>query len=130
MTGVLLDSHVVLWTVAAPDRLGPDAVGLLRSTSARYVSSITHVEFQIKAGLGKISLPPRFAELVTDQGMTPLPFTERHAVALADLPGHLVRHDPFDRMLLAQAAAEGLVFVTADSRLLDSGVDRVVDARH
>ena len=53
-------------------------------------------------------------------GFRELPVTIRHAVAAGDLPLH--HKDPFDRMLVAQAAAEGLTVVTGDAALKPYGV--------
>ena len=54
-----------------------------------------------------------------ENGYSELPISAEHAVAVADLPG---RHgDPFDRIQVAQARVEGLVFLTGDSLLTDYG---------
>ena len=52
-------------------------------------------------------------EAVADSGFEELPVRLRHGVALAGVP--LLHRDPFDRMLVAQATAEGLTLVTRDS---------------
>lgn len=61
-------------------------------------------------------------------GLTELPFRASHAEEVGRLPA-LARHDPFDRMLLAQASAEGMRFLTSDAALLGHGLDWVVDTR-
>lgn len=91
------------------------------------VSSITYVEFGIKALANKFGLPPGFPELVAAQGIRPLPFTELHARGLEAFPS-LVKHDPFDRMLLAQAQVDGLKFLTADTTLLALDQPWIIDA--
>jgi PIN domain nuclease of toxin-antitoxin system len=52
---------------------------------------------------------------VTESGLRQLPITAEHALAAGDLPRH--PDDPFDRMLVAQAIAEGLTLITRDARL-------------
>lgn len=68
------------------------------------------------------------AEAAHRAGLRELPFRERHAVTMSQFP-QLARHDPFDRMLLAQAQAEDLMLLTSDRVLLGLGHDWVVDAR-
>jgi PIN domain nuclease of toxin-antitoxin system len=88
---------------------------------------VSHAEFRIKSMLGKLVLPDGFAELVGVQGFAHLAFNHRHAEEIGRF-SDLVRHDPFDRMLLAQAAFERVAFLTVDRRLLDLGLDSVHDA--
>lgn len=124
---MLLDSHVVLWLVADPDRIGRRAHDLVGRGPSVFVSAISHAEFVIKAMLGKLSVPADFADLLQKQGLTELPFTPQHAARIAEFPD-LVGHDPFDRMLLAQAAHDGMRFLTADRRLVAMDIPFVVDA--
>lgn len=49
------------------------------------------------------------------QGVVGLPVQHRHALYMAGLP-HL-HHDPFDRLLVAQAQVEGLALLTADEKM-------------
>jgi PIN domain nuclease of toxin-antitoxin system len=53
--------------------------------------------------------------------------TNAHADAMRTFP-ELVRHDPFDRLLVAQAYASDMDFLTADRALLNLGHDFIVDA--
>lgn len=60
----------------------------------------------------------------------------RASIPVAQLAAHritdfteCVGHDPFDRMLLAQAAHDGMQLVTADRRLVAMDLPFVVDAR-
>ncbi|MDN5796628.1 MAG: hypothetical protein L0H79_12845 [Intrasporangium sp.] len=57
-----------------------------------------------------------------------MPFHASHAKEVGRFAA-LAHHDPFDRMLLAQASAEGMRFLTSDAVLLGLGLDWVVDAR-
>lgn len=123
---MLLDSHVVLWALTDDPRLGTEARRAIAASPIRYVSAITQAEFTIKAMLGKLTVPEDLDSRLTALGLEPLPFTIRHAAGMHAFEG-LTRHDPFDRMLLAQARVDGLTFLTADQRLL--GFDQVIDAR-
>ena len=125
---ILLDSHVVLWLVDNSPRLSTGARSLIAGSSPIFVSSLSHAEFAIKQLKDRLHLPPGFADLLITQGITTLPFTDRHAEAMSRFAG-LSGHDPFDHMLLAQAASEGLRFLTADGHLADLDLDWIVDAR-
>jgi len=78
--------------------------------------------------LGKLSVPADLSSRLTAQGLVPLRITAEHAEAIRDFP-ELVRHDPFDRLLVAQASREGLRLLSADQVLLGLGRDYIVDAR-
>lgn len=124
----------MLWLLSI---IGPIISGIILLTKAGtarrkaqvdYLGWLTHTELAIKAGIGKIALPADLPALLTEQGLQPLTFTDSHAVTLAEFP-QLARHDPFDRMLLAQATADKLTFATADARLLSLSLSGVIDAR-
>ena len=114
---LLLDTHVWLWWQADDPRLGVEARGLITDAAEVRFSSASAWEIAIKSALGKLKLPRNAAiepELARD-GFEPLPVTIAHAESLRELPA--LHGDPFDRLLIAQALAEGLAFVTADRAL-------------
>jgi PIN domain nuclease of toxin-antitoxin system len=113
---LLLDTHILLWTIAESRRLSADARALIGDASSEISFSVISLwEVAIKTGRGRDDfridvgslrrqlLDNRFAELVV---------TGAHAVALAALPQ--LHKDPFDRMLVAQAMVEGVTLVTGD----------------
>ena len=72
----------------------------------------------IKVGVGKLAVPPDLtiwlpAQLAANRFL-PLPISLQHALAVERLPRH--HADPFDRLLIAQAAVEGLTIVTGDAQ--------------
>ena len=73
-----------------------------------------------KAGTGQARRAQGLAETLIGAGTWPLPVTLEHAAAVEDLPPH--HRDPFDRMLIAQAALEGAVVVTRDEAFRPYGV--------
>ena len=81
----------------------------------------------MKSMLGRLTLPDGLAGLLVDQGLASLPITADHASGIAGFPG-LLRHDPFDRLLVAQARQERLDLLTADRVLLGLGHEFIVDA--
>lgn len=124
--GLLIDTHVALWWVAAPERLSVLARSLLEDADTRVLfSSISSAEIAIKHGIGRLTLPApvnRFVtQLFTHEGFTPLAFEHAHAFELAQLPLH--HRDPFDRMLIAQARAERVPLVSADTAFARYDVD-------
>lgn len=102
---ILIDTHIYLWSLAAPERLAPDKLNELESlANTIYVSSISIAEIMIKASLKKLDID--FDPIVTTQemGFEFLDFSAVDALLLKDLPFH--HRDPFDRMLIAQSIAQ------------------------
>ena len=113
---LLMDSHVMVWWLTQPERLTREAVEALSDgTNEAYFSAASVWELALKMARGKLKLPPNFSDLLRGEGFEPLSITVAHAEASIGLPA--LHTDPFDRLLLAQALAEGLVFVTHDEVL-------------
>ncbi|MEX2535888.1 MAG: type II toxin-antitoxin system VapC family toxin [Trueperaceae bacterium] len=114
---LLLDTHTFLWWCADSQRLSETA---RRAISAKsndvLVSAVNGWEIAIKARLGRLRLsekPSTFmARMLALHAFKVLPVTMAHAVAEYDLPEH--HHDPFDRLLIAQAKSEGALLATND----------------
>lgn len=124
----LLDTQVFLWMNAAPDRLGDLTVPIRDVSNELYLSAASSWEIAIKHGLGKITLPDPPMEYVPSRmavtGVQGLEIQHAHALAVTDLPPH--HRDPFDRLIIAQAALEGLTVLTADpvfSRYTDDAIN-------
>ncbi len=110
---LLLDTHVLLWSVLDSRQLTAATRHGLADAEVVYVSASSLWEIAIKTRLGKMSGDPAdFAASIQSSGFLALPVTATHAAAAAKLPGH--HGDPFDRLLLAQAFQEPLRLVTAD----------------
>lgn len=124
---LLLDSQAVLWVLSGSPRLGRLARRMIDTSPAVHLSVASVWELTIKAMLGRLDIPAGLAGRAEEQGLAILPVTAEHAEALRDFP-ELARHDPFDRLLIAQASVGGLRLLTADAALLGLGRDFVVDA--
>ena len=74
----------------------------------------------IKRAIGKLEAPDNLEAMVEEMGFLHLPITFFHGEQAGCLPMH--HHDPFDRMLVAQAQAEGLIIVTKDVHIPLYGV--------
>ena len=119
---LLLDTHVVLWAAADPERLGP-SLSLVAEAEQRLVSAASTWELAIKANLGKIELGMDVrswvARALRALRAESLVITGDHAAAVEHLPP--LHRDPFDRMLVAQATFEGVVLLTSDDVLTGYG---------
>jgi PIN domain nuclease of toxin-antitoxin system len=127
MAMLLLDSQALLWLLDDNPRLGPQARQAITSAQGVHVSAATVWELTIKTILGKLTVPVDLPKRLTAQGLILLSITAEHAEAIRDFP-ELVRHDPFDRLLVAQASHAGLQLLTADQVLLKLGRDFIIDA--
>ncbi len=126
MRRLLLDTHVLLWWLADDPRLGSRARRLVADErNAVFVSATSAWEISIKAALGRLEVPPDLDEIVLDEGFDVLPVSFFHGLRAGALPP--VHRDPFDRMLIAQAQAEGLELMTTDGLMREYGV-KIVDA--
>jgi len=113
---ILLDSHALLWWEADDARLSDRARERIeRPDSTALFSAVSLWELAIKQALGKLRLPDSLLSRLTEEGFQELPVTAAHGLLAGGLPRH--HNDPFDRMLVAQASSEGLVIVTADTRI-------------
>ncbi|MCW2855687.1 MAG: hypothetical protein JWR52_1302 [Marmoricola sp.] len=124
---ILLDTHVVLWSLARESRLGRSARRVVSSADVLYISALTHAELAIKGPHINLHLPGNLARLAADAGFVALPFEDRHAAAVNRFP-QLERHDPFDRMLVAQADVDRLPLLTANQALLSLEQPWIIDA--
>lgn len=116
---LLLDTHVWLWLQYAPERLGRALALAEDPANELLLSAASSWEIAVKWSLGRLTLPEPPATYVPDRvitsGVVPLPVHHAHALAVASLPPH--HRDPFDRLLVVQATAEGASLVTADKTL-------------
>jgi PIN domain nuclease of toxin-antitoxin system len=117
----LVDTHAALWLLGDDPRLSQTADEILTDAANEVLLSAAVVwEVAIKRSLGKLDAPDGFAGLLLDAGAAPLAVSIDHARAVRSLPWH--HRDPFDRMLVAQAALEDAVLVSSDERLRAYGV--------
>lgn len=113
----LLDTGVWLWSLWEPERISRRGRAILADLSQDvFLSAVTSWEVAIKSAAGKLHLPEAPGTYVprrmADQGLRPLPVSHQHALAVFGLPDH--HHDPFDRLLIAQANLEDMILITAD----------------
>ena len=113
----LLDTAVWVWSLGDVERIHARPRQLIAEAREElYLSAASSWEISIKWALGKLRLPEPPVRLVPKalvaQRIRALPITHAHALAVSALPLH--HSDPFDRLLIAQAQAEGMTILTAD----------------
>ena len=118
----LLDTHIWLWSLHDPSRLGKRVLEELSNPENElWLSPISTWEALMLNAKGKIRLPVDLSQWVA-QATTPLreaPLTHEIALAARQLP--LPNNDPADRFLAATAQTLHLTLVTADRNLLGLG---------
>jgi PIN domain nuclease of toxin-antitoxin system len=115
---ILLDTNIFLWAILDDAKLSKNSRELLLHADSIYVSSASIWEIAIKKSLGKIDTNNdlgALAEAIEASGFHEVPVTSQHAASVYSLPP--IHRDPFDRILIAQAICEPLIFVTADKLL-------------
>ena len=113
---LLLDTHIFLWWISDWGRIAEAVRGAIADpTNEVFVSAVSGWEIGVKKAKGHLVAPHNLAAVVGEKDLAHLPLTFDHAERAANLPLH--HRDPFDRMLIAQAQAEGLTLVTRDSRI-------------
>lgn len=111
---LLLDTHALLWWLA-DERLGDSARAAITEPGNQVVVSAASAwEISIKKAFRKLNAPDDLEQQMDENGFAPLQITVAHGLAAGRLPRH--HEDPFDRMIIAQARAEGLTIVTRDER--------------
>ena len=113
---LLLDTHVLLWAAAQPERLPAKVRRLLNDEQNQLLFSAASLwEIAIKRGLRRkdFQVDPRLLRRgLLDNGYHELPILSDHVVAIDGLP--TIHKDPFDRLLVAQAMVEGVTLLTLD----------------
>ena len=113
---LLLDSHVLLWSLHAPNKLVPAARRAIEDgANVVFFSAASIWEIAIKAGKGLLEIEDGLIAAIQEVGFAELPVRAAHAWEVKALPS--VHSDPFDRILVAQARAERLTLVTRDQFL-------------
>jgi PIN domain nuclease of toxin-antitoxin system len=120
---LLLDTHVVLWWQRDDRRLNRAAREAIATADLVWVSAVSGWEAAIKSAMGRLRIDDPFRVLIIADDFTELPLTLAHAEALGKLPLH--HTDPFDRVLVAQAAVERATLVSHDRALAPYGVPMI-----
>lgn len=116
---ILLDTHVVVWMRAQPDRLGRAARQAIDTADEVAVSDITLWELAMLVSLGRLDVGQPLGGYLGEVSRTGtvLPITAAVATAVADLPSTFPTKDPADRLIYATAQVHAIPLLSADGRL-------------
>ena len=120
---LLLDTHIILWALDDNPRLSKQAKALIMDADDVYysVASVWETTIKYMSRPDRIRLSgSKLSELCRKMGYQMLPITDKHVGVLETLvfhSEHQVHNDPFDRIMVAQAKADGMKFVTNDSKI-------------
>lgn len=125
---LLLDTHALLWFVLGDARLSATARQLIEdAANTKFVSPAAYWEIAIKISIGKYALNEPYDTFmdraIRQNGFLILPIEPRHTPLLTNLPFH--HRDPFDRLMIVQAMAEGFALVSTDSAFDAYSVQRL-----
>ena len=116
---LLLDTQLLLWTAGVSEKLPAKARAELESPENEpYLSIASLWEMAIKRGQRRRDFVVDVRVLrrrLLDNGYMELGISSEHAMMVENLPP--IHKDPFDRLLVAQAMAEGFTFLTTDATL-------------
>ena len=125
---ILLDSNALIWALTSPEKFGKLTKRRLEGLGSAFYSPVSTFELHLASlKRGLTELPMNFTEQLSGFGLYELPFTQNSAMRARDFD-HLKNSDPFDWMLISQAAESQLDFYTSDQRLLDLGLDWIKDS--
>lgn len=113
---VLLDTHALIWALEASPRLSAAARNAIEdSGNTVLVSVVSAWEIELKKALGRLAAPDNLEDVIEAAGFFRRLVTFADVRHLRALPAH--HRDPFDRMLVAQAIADGAPLVSADPQI-------------
>jgi PIN domain nuclease of toxin-antitoxin system len=122
---LLLDTNVIVWLLLGHRSSVTEKArtALEDGQNLVAVSAVSVWEIAIKRSVGKLRIEDGWARALIRLGFEAMPVTAQHAELVERLPWH--HRDPFDRLLIAQAALEDRALVSADSRLAAYDVEVV-----
>ncbi|MBI1278910.1 MAG: PIN domain-containing protein [Anaerolineaceae bacterium] len=116
---LLLDTHTFIWWISKPNQLSANARSFLDDENNEPVMSVVNIwEIQIKNAVGKMDVNFSLDDIVETyrvNGIEILPIYPSHVLRLSSLPNH--HHDPFDRILIAQATVENMTILSKDTKI-------------
>lgn len=120
---ILLDTHILIWTLIGSRRLPKDAAATISDGGNEILFSAASIwEIAIKRQLRRVDFSieaQRIADAAVETGFVELPVTSVAAASVAQLP--LNHKDPFDRLLICQALREPARLFTVDPQLASYG---------
>lgn len=116
---LLLDTHAFLWAIWGRNLSETAQDAYLDADNDLYLSAASYWEICLKISIGKLTVTPdwvqRFDTEIVGNGIKWLSIEKEHCQKLTTLPQ--LHRDPFDRLLIVQAQAEGMTLLTADANI-------------
>lgn len=126
---VLVDTHAVIWFITDNSRLSPLARKVIESPeNICFVSIATFWEIGIKSSLGRLELSTtleQIFEIIEDSGFQLLPISVNHVLKSSKL--EFQHHDPFDRIIIAQAQCEQVPLISKDEKIANYDISLIWD---
>lgn len=126
-SGYLLDSNVIVHSALAPQFLGRSTRKIITEHPQVFFSPISISEITLKILKRKLPDLGNLHDQLVSQAIYEKSYNSNHSQELRTFTS-LIDHDPYDRMLLAQASAENLTFITGDKKLLELGFTWIQDS--
>ena len=125
---LLVDTHALIWWLAGDEALSPRArEAIADEANVIAVSAASAMEVATKFRIGKLPgaalLAQDFEAIVAAQGFIELPISVSHARLAGEMT--MTHQDPFDRLLIAQAQAEGMALVSNETLFDNLAVQRL-----
>lgn len=121
---ILLDTHTLLWLVSSPGEVSAYAREVISDPARNVaVTAVTAWEIAIKTRLGRLDGEPLLSawpEIIAAMSLTELAIEGADAIVAGRLRWD--HRDPFDRMIVAQAARRGLTIATRDAEILNAAL--------
>ncbi|OBK57260.1 twitching motility protein PilT [Mycobacterium gordonae] len=127
---LLLDTHVLLWLVSAPNKIDASAREVVEDPRNEvFVSAASAWEVAIKTRLGRLDGEPllsAWGDVIADMAARDLAIAAEDAIFAGRL--NWDHNDPFDRVLVAQAARRSLTLMTHDREMLRAALTPTIQA--
>jgi PIN domain nuclease of toxin-antitoxin system len=128
VTAILLDTNAFLWLISTPDKITPAVRDTLADrTNVLLVSAASAWEVAIKTRIGRLAGGPLLSawdETLAGMSATDLAIDSADAIVAGQL--NWAHKDPFDRMIVAQAARRGLTIATSDDQIATGALTAVM----
>ena len=130
-SAILLDTHTLLWLVSTPERVSTAArEQIADSTREVMVSAVSAWEIAIKTRLGRLNGEPLLSawpDILSAMAVTEVAIEAADAILAGRLAWN--HRDPFDRIIVAQAARRGLTIATRDADILGAALTATLKVR-
>jgi PIN domain nuclease of toxin-antitoxin system len=123
VSGVMLDTNLLIWFLYTPEHLGPTLERELTNEASSFSFSVVSIwEISIKFALRRPDFtahPKQVRDKLLDLNFEETPIAAQHLYKTTLLPP--IHRDPFDRLLIAQSSVEKKKLWTSDKTLAGYG---------